>query len=416
MARRKKENRFLTTIKAIGLLRILAALAIALIGGWLSLALAISGATRSKSPQVALMFVPGESNALSNRADQLFFANPTKPPAATARLARKALEQQAMNSRALRLLGYGADAKGDRPRALTLVKMAARLSRREPGTQLWLIEHYAQENDTAKTLNHYDILLTTKPDTQALLFPRLSNAIEDAPIRAALIPYLRQDKPWTSGFLWHAINNDKDLSNVVNLILEAKGFPKNKPGNETSREQERSLINRLVSENRFADARRIYALVPGASPALLTNPAFGEHDRDTRFGAMGWRIPDDPNAGGGFIGKKGQGRPALSIFASSATTRPVASRLLYLSPGSYRLAVKFAQFEPGDGGYVQFQMRCPTNEAAAPLWIFGVDPKRGVGQFDVPAGCPVQFLEIVASGGKGQLGLEATISSVAITR
>jgi hypothetical protein len=47
------------------------------------------------------------------------------------------------------------------------------------------------------------------------------------------------------------------LSNVVNLIVEAKGFPKNKPGIETSREQERSLINSLVSENRFADARRI---------------------------------------------------------------------------------------------------------------------------------------------------------------
>lgn len=421
MARKKKENRFLGGIRAVGYARILAALAIALVGGWLSLALALSGVTRSKAPQMALMFVPGESAALANRADQLFFASPTKPPAATSRLARKALEQQAVNPKALRLLGYKADAQGEEQRALALVKMAARLSRREPGTQLWLIEHYAQANDTEKTLEHYDIVLTTRPDTQALLFPRLSNAIADAPIRAALIPYLRQDKAWTSAFLWHAINSDKDVSNVVNLILEAKGFPRNKPGVETSREQEKSLINRLVAENRFADARRIYGLVPGASPALLTDPAFADHDRDGRFGAMVWRIPDDPNAGGGFSGSKGQGqsnreRPTLSIFANSATTRTVATRLLYLQPGSYRIAVKFAQFERGDGGYVQLQMRCPTNEASAPLWTFGVDPKRGVGQFDVPASCPVQFLDIVASGGKGQLGLEAVIASIAITQ
>jgi hypothetical protein len=81
------------------------------------------------------------------------------------------------------------------------VTAAARVSRREPRTQLWLIEHYAQQNDTARTLNHYDILLMTKPVIQRLLFPRLSNAIADAPIRAALIPYLRQDKAWMSGFL-----------------------------------------------------------------------------------------------------------------------------------------------------------------------------------------------------------------------
>lgn len=416
MARKKNENRFLGVIKAIGLVRILTALAIALVGGWLALALAVSGITRSKSPQVALMFMPGESNALGNRADQLFLTNPTNPPAVITQLARNALEHQAVNPKALRLLGYNAEAKGDSERALTLIKMAARLSRREPGTQLWMIEHYAQANDTENTLNHYDILLTTKPDTQALLFPRLSNAIQDAPIRAALLPYLLQDKGWTSSFLWHAINTDKDLSNVVNLIMEAKGFPKNKPGVETSREQELSLLGRLVGENRFANARRIYALVPGATLALLTNPAFSEYDRDARFGVMGWRILDDPNAGGGFIGKKREGKPALSIFASSASTQTVASRLLYLQPGSYHLAVTLAQYEPGDDGYVQFRLRCPTSEAATPLWTFGIDPKRNTGQFDVPANCPVQFLDIIASGGKGQLGLEATISSVTITR
>ena len=414
--RREKENRLVSSIRAIGLIRGFAVLAVAVVGGWLAAVLAVSGVTRIKSPQTALMLLPSDSVALAARADQVLFANPAKPPPETAMLARAALKQQALNAKAIRILGYLAEANGDRREALALIKMAARLSRREPGAQLWLIEFYALESDIKKTLGHYDILLTTKPDAQVLLFPRLLYAIEDATVRAALIPYLRQDKSWTSSFLWHAINNNEDLTNVVHLILEARGFPKTKSDKQTSREQERTLINRLVGENRFVDARRMYALMPNASPALLTNPDFTEEDRDGRFGSMSWRIPDDPNASGSFVNKEGQRKPALSIFVSSATTRTVASRLLYLQAGTYRLNVKFSQFERGDGGFVQFQIRCPNGTSSAPIWIFTVYSKRSVGKFDVPINCPTQFLDIVASGGKAQLGLEATIDSVSITQ
>jgi hypothetical protein len=413
MALQKQERTFILSIKQIGARRIAIALIIAIVGGWAAIALTLSGLTRSKNPQVALMAVPGESNALANRADQLLLANLTNPHAAITKLARSALEHQAINAKAIRQLGYAADAKGDPKRALALVTMAERLSRRETGTQLWLIEHYAQANNTSKTLNHYDILLTTEPDAQTLLYTRLSSAIADEPNRAALLPYVRQDRPWASGFLWHAISNDKDLSNIVNLITEAKGLPKN---DKTKRAQEVALLGRLVAEKRFSDAKRIYDLIPGARTTRLTNPSFDNDDRRARFGAMGWQIPDSPDAGGGFLSKDGGSAPALSIFANSATTQIVASRLLYLNPGSYRFLAKFSQLQSGDDGYVRFQMRCPTRSDGTPVWIFDIDPKRTFARIDLPSDCPVQLLDIVGSGGKGQLGMEAVISSITITR
>ena len=148
----------------------------------------------------------------------------------------------------------------------------------------------------------------------------------------------------------------------------------------------------------------------------MTNPAFDEVDRDAQFGAMGWQIPDDPNAGGGFAGQKGQGAPTLSIFANSATTQIVATRLLYLQPGYYRFTARFTQLQRGDGGYIRFQLRCPTSEVASPVWTFDADLTAKTVPINVPADCPVQFLDIVASGGKGQLGMEAAISSLAIAR
>jgi hypothetical protein len=416
MARRKKENRLGNAFGQIGIVRTIVSLVLAIAGGWFSFTLAASGVTRTKNPQASLTMLAGESNALANRADQIYFTNPGNPSPSVVKLARRALLQQALNPKAIRLLGYVSDLRGNKTQALLKIELAAKLSRREAGAQIWLIEHYAQASDTVKTLKHYNILLTVKPDAQALLYPRLVNAIDDGPIRAALLPYMRENRAWMSGFLSHAIGDKKDISSLVNLIAEAKGFPKSDPGDETSRQQERSLIGRLVGEKRFDEAQRIYRLIPGAQAARLSNPVFDDRDRDAQYGAMGWQIPDDPNAGGGFAGKKGRGRPALSIFANSSTTQIVASRLLYLQPGNYRFSAQLSQLESGDGGYIRFQLRCPTSELASPAWTFAVDPKHATSSLKVPLGCPVQFLDIVASGGEGQLGMEATISSVAIMR
>jgi hypothetical protein len=61
-------------------------------------------------------------------------------------------------------------------------------------------------------------------------------------------------------------------------------------------------------------------------------------------------------------------------------------------------------------------MHCPANAVATPFWISDADLKRPASLVEVPADCPIQFLEIIASGGESQRGLEATISSIAITR
>ena len=262
MTRRKKENHAIAVFRQIGPIRIIAAFLLASVGGGLSFALAVSGVTRNKNPQAALGFVPIESTALAARADQLFVVNPAKPSPLSGKLARNALMQQAMNAKAIRLLGYIADIQGDKLQAFAMVNLAAKLSRREAGAQLWLIEYNAQAGDTAKTLSHYDILLTTKPETQALLNPRLSDAIEDEAIRTALLPYMRQNRPWVSGFLSHATSTNKDLTGLVDLISEAKGYPKN----DAARPLALSLIGRLVGEKRFADAQRIYSLIPVQKP------------------------------------------------------------------------------------------------------------------------------------------------------
>lgn len=410
MARPKKPNALLASLRSVGIARILILVVLGLVGAWFAAALAISGVARIKAPQAAILAVPNESTALAARADQIFFANPKSPPRAVELLARRAIENQPINAKALRILGYVADAKGDTEMAEKYVRMAAKLSRREPGAQLWLIEAYARKGDVAQTLIHYDIVLRTKPETQTILFPRLVNAIDDREIRTALTPYIRGKNGWAADFLFFANANSKNLPVLVDLILETGGLV----DAESARSQELSLLSRLVVESYFDDALRLYVQMPETKPARLTSAAFDSSDRDARFGRMGWQLHDDPDAGGGFSGRNRDEKTMLSVFANSATTRPVATKLLYLKPGKYLFSARLANLDRGDGGFLRWQLRCPAI-GGAPIWTIDSINSSLRAELIVPANCPVQFLDLIASGGKGQTGLEATIASVSVS-
>jgi hypothetical protein len=409
MARAFKGNRMVARLREVGFVRIALCTLIGLAGAWFAMGLAISGVTRIKAPQTALTFTPSESMALASQADQLFFVSPKGSSTAVAQLALKALEEQAINAKALRILGYVADLRGNGVQAERYVRMAARLSRREPGTQLWLIEASARNGDITQTLVHYDIALRTKPDTQAILFPRLLSAIEDPKIRIALKPYIRGNNGWAAGFLYFANSSSQNLPAFVDLIIETGGLAEA----EAAKNQELGLLSRLVAESFFNEARRLYLQMPGARPARLTSAAFDASDRDARFGPIGWQIIDDPDAGGVFSGSAGERRTSLSLFANSATTRPVASKLLYLKPGNYLFSARLSNLDRGDGGFLRWQLRCPAIPAA-PIWTIDSINAPLRASFSIPANCPVQFLDLIASGGNGQAGLEATIASVEI--
>lgn len=410
MARPKKSNAPLASLRSVGIARILILVVLGLVGAWFAAALAISGVARIKAPQAALLTMPNESTALAARADQLFFVNPQNPPREVELLARRALENQAINAKALRILGYVADANGDTKTAEKYVRMAAKLSRRELGAQLWMVEASARKGDVAQTLVHYDIALRTKPDAQTILFPRLLNAIEDREIRTALKPYIRAENSWAIAFLYFANPNSKNLPLLVDLIVETGGLV----DEEIAKDQELGLIGRLVAESYFADARRLYLQMPTAKPARLTSAAFDASDRDARFGPMGWQLLEDPDAGGGFTGNAGGRQTSLVIYANSATTRPVAKKLLYLKPGKYLFSARLANLNRGDRGFLRWQLRCPAI-GDTPAWAIDSINASLSAELVVPANCPVQFLDLIASGGKGQTGLEATIASVSIS-
>ena len=410
MPNSRNNNRLKQMAQSIGWPRLVGALGVAIIGGFLVFALAASGVSRANNPQLALMLFPSESVALAGQADQIFFSAPEKKSGAAQELALAAVREQSINPKAIRLLGFIAELNQQPTRAERLVTLSSRLSRREPGAQFWLIEHKARNGSTADTLRHYDALLRTQPASSAVLYPRLLNAIEDKDTRQNLALYMRLNRSWMASFLNFALANSSNVSALNDLIVENGGFPKT----AFAQDQTKQLLARLTTEKKFAEAQVLYLSLPSAKAERLLSAGFDRFDANAQFGALGWVIADTADAAFDVEPAATAKRPMLSIRVAPVTTTMIATKLLYLPPGDYRFAAQLARIDMTKNGTLLWQMRCATQNDPTVFWSVGALSKSVSSAFSVPADCPVQMLEIVASGGDGQAGLEAVVSSVAI--
>jgi hypothetical protein len=402
----------LPALKSIGFARLALVLIVALLGTYLSFAFAVAGVTRNKNPAITLRFIPWEGVALAKQADLLFLANVKDPPEFVTELAKKSLHWQALNPAALRLLGYTYPQTGEEgEKARRFIELSAQLSRREAGAQLWLIQRAATYGELPQALSHIDILLKTRPSSSSTLFPILLQGLPDPGFRKLFRGYMRRPSPWVGSFLSYGVANTADLQSMVKLITEAKGFP----DYDTSPAQARRLMSRLDKAGQYEALTKIYMLMPGAKPTRLQNPEFDKNDVDEQFGVVGWQSFDGPDAGAAVISEKGAPRPQLTLYASASTTRRVASRLLILDPGLYTLSTTIEEADYDRGASMSWQLRCPSRAAGGLPWSGKLAGAQSSMVIVIPSDCPVQFLDLIASGGQGRVGLEATISNVKLS-
>lgn len=394
--------------RAIGWPRFIGVAIFTFAGVYAAFVITVSGVIGTKKPEVSIFLWPFSSGALAASADQHLAKNPLEPLVKVETLAKESLKQQALNPRALRILGFYAEAKGQVENAENLIEKAADLSRRELGAQLWLIEAAARKNDTALTLKHYDIALSTKASAKALLYTRLLSAIGSKEVKSSLKPYMRSERLWTREFLTYAIEESDDLSSIVDLIAETSNI------RSDDNSIELRLLSKLIVEQKYADARRLYLLLPGASAELLLSTAFNNPASQSSVNPLAWQLYDDPDAGGVFEQRSANDAPTLSLFASPWTHRRIASKLLYLDSRKYTFTARITQFSSGDGGLLRWQLRClsRTNDIILTVQNNSSTPSA---TFTLPANCQAQSLEIFVSGGSGRSGLEASVEEVAIS-
>jgi hypothetical protein len=363
----------------------------------------ISGAFRTKRPQLALAWMPYDAQARSRLAGQLV-ANQDAPEAqeAATALATDAVRRDPIVPVAFRALAMAQDGDDQiaKRRAFALIEQSQRLSRRDQLTQIWLIQHYIERGEITEVMPHVDIALRASSSGEQTLFPLLVGAFEDDRLFEALEARLREEPEWRYSFLAYLVAYSNDLERATRLSQ-----PLLNPQDPTDRKVVDALLQRLVNGGEFDlawDAYTGFGLIKGAAtPAgSLIDGGF---DGQKVAAPFGWQLTDTPDVFASIVRDPAGEGTVLTLSASPGHSGDAARQLLKLSSGTYRFQARVGSVPQDPFERPEVRMECAGGPRQRILTR--MKPARGGAasqtiehQFSVPAGCRFQWLSVSLAG------------------
>ena len=376
---------------------------------WGAAVSAVVNITSDSNPAFALRLAPADPNALAAWVDASLSKANVDQRALVSKSSdvEKSLRGQA-NAKAIRQLALIADAKGKTADARALMKLSAKLSRRDFVTQLWLIEDGVRADDIASTMAHYDVALRTSAESAAILHPILSSALVDETVQRAFTPYLRTNPPWLGSFLSFAINAGSSPVAIAETILKGGRLP----DTVGYRALETQLLQQLAAKAAFPEAFRYYASLAGADARVVTSTAFGKSEMVAEHLPLTWQTLSSPGIDAIFeASAKGSARQ-LHVIVSSGERAPALRKLMGLAPGLYRFSQKMTPVRLANGASAYWQLLCYQNTAFVPIWRSDIN----TAEISIPANCKAQYIEYIVAGGSDQDGAEVIVSAVSLSK
>lgn len=186
-------------------------------------------------------------------------------------------------------------------------------------------------------------------------------------------------------FLNYAIHQGGAAPNIARVVLAMRDHAV-----ITGNGIDDLLIAQLVTERAFAEAQHVRAVFrpPARTGALVADGDFA--DPSARY-PFGWGM----TARGDLEALRGleQGRPALAYRAVAGRAGQIAAQLLFLPPGSYRLAARTAT--AGDPVALPYwTLTCAEQGGAAIATLDQPSHQDGsaTADFHVPQGCSAQWI------------------------
>ena len=370
---------------------------------------------RNKNPELALKVVHDEPIALAILADKkLTEAKSAADTKESGELALESLRGQALNPRALRVIGFVKDANGQSEQSAVLIKASALLSRRNLGTQLWLIEEAIKKNDTKEALRQYHLALTTSPNAKDILFPVLTKAIANQEIAKELVPYVKSNEEWIVPFIQLASQDKDAIIPIADIVIEAGGI---KAGLKSDQVRG-ALMERLSQQGDLLRAAKIFQTIDNAPVNILSSPALTTASFDQAYVGVGWALMVDPSLGGEVSGAGDT--KIMTVYASGGKSGRVARKPLLLKPGQYVLRVGYSDLVSNPNSIIRWQISC-AGEGKATSIASGASPtganvSKATLAFTISPSCNGQFLDLLMTGGDGRNASEVTINSVEIIK
>lgn len=371
------------------------------------------GIAQSTAEPGTLAFGPWYGEALALINDRDLTAKPSDQ-LIVAR-AHSSLVGQALNARALRQLAALEDSSGHEEKSLALIQESTAVTRRDIGTQIWLVNHYAQAGNVKQALAHYDLALRGNGNATSVLFPILTNALGAAEVRSGIASFIRSDVPWMPAFLDYASAHTQHPESFAVLLVEAGGLPLN----AAYRGILSSFLSRLISMNKYDLARRTYLALHAGPVELLTAPDFVIASADNELGPFGWELTTTPTFGA-TLSSDESGLPlSMEVFAAANETARVARKLMYLHAGEYKINIEYFNTELRHGVSVTWRLECIKDLKESNFWKSAHVPGASTSirsTFLVPKECDAIYLDLIVSGGDEQIGSDFRIQKIVVVK
>lgn len=380
---------------------------LALVLGYFAVTHSLAQVLRTKAPEQAYRLAPYDGRITAYLSAKMSGPGATTEERAEAdRLARLALRQDPTAVAAVATLGINAQLRGDTEVARRYFEYSDKLSRRDLRTRLWFIEDAVAREDVPEALRHYDIALRTSRGAPNLLYPVLGTAISDATIRSELVKTLAAKPAWTESFIGYAADNGDTVS-VARLFQDLRHSNVVIPDAAQA-----SIIGRLVTEENYAAAWSYFASIrPNADR---------RRSRDTSFAAnltapspFDW-TPLGGDAGISTVIQSGSQDGIFDFSAPATVGGPLLQQLQLLPTGDYVIEGRTIDLDQAETARPYWVLICTNGRELGRVEVPNSSENGGVfrGQFTVNAGCPAQYLRLVARPSNAIGGLSGQIDEV----
>lgn len=326
--------------------------------------------------------------------------NRTAVAPATLALIRDAATKAPLESEPFLVRGVQAQLAGDHRLAEQAFLAAKLRDGRSIPARYFLAEHYFRRGNAERGLREIAVLARMVPNGVANLAPFVATYAKDPRNRAYLRALFRSDQMLEQAALSTLASDARNADLVLELASPT-----------ASPDWAGRLLDSLVAAGRYGEAYRVWARV-----ARIKRPA-GQLIFDPGFAGSAAPPPFNWNLTSSTVGlAERQPGGRLHVIYYGQEEGLLASQLLMLEPGRYRLAMRVA----GDAARAQsltWTLTCAKANAPLAALRLGDAARASAGvTFDVPAGCAAQALHLSGSAPELPQEADVTISGLSLTK
>jgi hypothetical protein len=298
----------------------------------------------------------------------------------------------------------------DSARAERLLLEARKRDPRSRITRLLLLDHYLRTDRIDEAAAEISALNRLIPRASPLLVGELARLVQQPETGPPLVRALQKDPALRDSVLEKLAGSGGDVALILRMATgpAATGVT---PGESP---WQRRLIASLVERGDVAHAYQLWRSFAGGKP-----PARKEGVYDGRFRGLPGTEPFNwsfPTTAAGAAERTSRGGLEVNFYGRA--DGELASQLLVLTPGRYRLRVRAEGNADGEGSSLNWTITCLGSKApAADIALRNVTytPKLFTTEFIIsPSTCTAQWLRLVGTSGEFVNAQNVTISGIEI--